>query len=590
MNVFDALPTLHFVRAEWLWALLLLPAAAWWWHRRQRRASAWRGLVDPHLLPALLDTRPGGRGRLALGAMLLGLALAIVALAGPAWRKVEHPLWQTQAPLVVALDLSSAMLANDLPPNRLVQARAKLATLLRERAGGQVGLVAHAGDAFTVAPLTADADNVAVFLDSLAPDVMPVDGQRNDRAIRHGAELLRRAGFRQGRILLLTDHADAAARAAAAEAQRDGYAVSVLGLGTAAGAPYRDAQGRIGQAKLDAASLRALAAAGGGRYATLAPDLSDLGALGALDPQPMAGDTTRGTAGASWRDEGYWLLPPLALLALFAFRRGAGMAAAALLLCVALPARAAGIEGTPWRRADQVAHARMERGAEAYRGGDFEGAAQAYAGLEGADAHYNHGNALAKLGRYDEAIAAYDRALAAQPGMPDAIANRRAVENARKRQQQGEGDRKQARQPSGDSRSGKGDGDPQSQGSPGQQQGQEQAGSRKRQRPSAQPSAGEAPSGGAQPPAAAAQADPQAQRRADAAQRERMQRALARQRAGRGAGAREAEAPARAETPEQRERRLANQAWLRRVPDDPGGLLRARFRLEYERRQREGVE
>ena len=153
MNWLDALPSLHFLRPHWLWALLLLPLAAWWWQRRRRRASAWRGLVDPHLLPHLLV--PGNtRGSLfALVAVLLALVLAVVALAGPAWRKVAQPLWQVRAPLVVALDLSSATLANDLPPSRLAQARAKLATLLRERAGGQVGLVAYAGDAFTIAPL-----------------------------------------------------------------------------------------------------------------------------------------------------------------------------------------------------------------------------------------------------------------------------------------------------------------------------------------------------------------------------------------------------------------------------------------------------
>ena len=90
------------------------------------------------------------------------------------WRQREQPLWQTRAPLVVALDLSSAILANDLPPSRLLQARAKIAELLKERAGGQVGLVAYADEAYTVAPLTDDAANVALFLDALSPDVVPV--------------------------------------------------------------------------------------------------------------------------------------------------------------------------------------------------------------------------------------------------------------------------------------------------------------------------------------------------------------------------------------------------------------------------------
>ena len=114
----------------------------------------------------------------------LALALAVLALAGPSWRRMEVPLWQTRTPLVVAANLSGAMQANDLQPSRLLQMRAKIATLLRERAGGQVGLVAYADDAYTVAPLTDDASNVALFIDALSPDVMPVDGDRADRAQR----------------------------------------------------------------------------------------------------------------------------------------------------------------------------------------------------------------------------------------------------------------------------------------------------------------------------------------------------------------------------------------------------------------------
>ena len=580
MSWLDALPSLHFVRPQWLWALLLLPLAGWWWRRRRQRASIWRGLVDPHLLPHLLE--PGHtRGSLfALLGGLLALALAVVALAGPAWRQVEHPLWQTRAPLVVALDLSSATLANDLPPSRLAQARAKLATLLRERAGGQVGLVVYAGDAFTIAPVTDDAANVALFLDALAPDVMPVDGQRSDRAIAWSARLLERAGFDQGRILLLTDHADADARAAAARAMDDGYRVSVLGLGTPQGAPYRDAQGRIGQARLDAASLRALAATGGGGYATLAADARDLRDLGVLDPQQTGGVLARDGAGASWRDEGYWLLPPLMLLALFAFRRRSGMAAA-LLLCMVLPARAAGVEGTLWRRPDQVAHARMERGADAYRRGEFEQAARAYAGLAGADAHYNRGNALAKAGKYEEAIAAYDDALRRQPGMADAIANRRAVEAMLKRkpsggsqdQQRGEKTQQQGGEPK-----------PGSQGDPAAE-GQGRGETNPASNPERSPPPPEGASRGDQPPKPA---DAEAQAAAEAAQRERMQRALDRQQQSKSDAPPAQAARVPAETPEQRERRLANEAWLKRIPDDPGGLLRAKLRLEYERRQREG--
>ncbi|MBW3551681.1 MAG: VWA domain-containing protein [Proteobacteria bacterium] len=157
--VIEAGATLHLLRPHGLWALLALPLLAGLWQLRRRRASVWRQAVDPHLLPHLIDGRVEARRNTALWLGVLGYLLAVLALAGPSWRQIEQPLWQTRTPLVIALDLSSASLAGDLPPSRLAQARAKIASLLEARQGGQVGLVVYAGDAFTVAPLTEDAAN-----------------------------------------------------------------------------------------------------------------------------------------------------------------------------------------------------------------------------------------------------------------------------------------------------------------------------------------------------------------------------------------------------------------------------------------------
>ena len=575
--VFDGL---HFLRPAWLWALLALPAIGWLWTRRLRRDDAWRASVDAHLLPHLLEPTSNLRTRGTLVGALLACALAILALAGPSWRQVPQPAWQARTPLVIALDLSSATAANDLPPSRLLQARAKIARLLRERDGGQIGLVVFADDAYTVAPLTDDAANIAMFLDALAPEVMPVDGHRPDHAIRHAARLLHQAGFDRGDIVLLTDHGDSAANAAATEAARDGMRVSVIGLGGNNPATVQAPDGSVARVSLDPGSLRALASAGGGEYAGIAPDDADLRALGLLRADATNSVSTQGRAGRSWKDEGYWLLPPLMLLALFAFRRGTGVA----VLCVALllpagwvRAQAQAPDGTLWRRADQVAASRMDEGEAAYREGDFAGATRHYEGLPGADAHYNLGNALAKQGRYDDAIAAYDAALRAKPGMPDAIANKKAVEAAKKRKPPpGQGQRNDPRSKPQDDKGKQQPGE--------QQQGQgapkpnKQDGQGQQQKAPSKPGDGKTD----QP------RDAQAQRAADAAQRERMQRALQQGRETPGPGDTKKENAPRNETPQARERRLANEAWMRRVPDDPGGLLRAKFRLEYERRQLEG--
>lgn len=584
---------LHLLRPRWLFALLALPLLGWWWHRRRVRASAWRDAVDPHLLPHLLEAGAGRRGRWSLAAAACAYTLAVLALAGPSWQQVSQPAWRAPAPLVVALDLSSATLAADLPPSRLLQARAKVAALLEARKGGQVGLVAYAGDAFTVAPLTDDAANVALFLDALEPSVMPVDGQRADRAIEWSARLLRQAGFDRGDILLVTDHADTDAVASAAAVHAEGYVVSALGLGTPSGSAYRGPAGGIDHARLDAASLRTLAIAGGGDYAPLARDLSDLRALGVLDPRLAGVEWEAGDArGRQWLDGGFWLLPLLMLLALLAFRRGGAVAAVLLLAWLPMrPAAAFELEDL-WRRADQQRHVQLMRGAEAYRAGEFAQAAEAWDDLPGADAQYNLGNALAKDGRYRDAIDAYDRALAREAGMADAIANRAAVQALLDKMPPGSGGEGEER---GDE---PGDGQ-QGAGQPGAGEGSPSAGEG-----NGEPASGDskAPSNAVEPGDPGDEGsgatpgteplDPQAQRAADAAQRERMAEAM---QAGEGddedeatqESATGAEAPP-GETDAERERRIANQAWLQRVPDDPGGLLRRKFALEYQRRQQEG--
>lgn len=599
--------TLHFLRPEWLWALLVLPVIIAATVYRQRRGDAWRHTVDAHLLPHLLAAGPRRRARWPW-AIVLGWTLASLAMAGPSWRQQAQPMFEPSAPLLVVLDLSSRINATDLPPSRLLQARAKVGELLRTRQGGQVGLVVYADDAYTVAPLTDDGSNVALYLDALSPEVMPRDGERADRGIDWATRLMRQIGAPQGQILLVSDHADSAAKLAAAQARSLGLQVSVLGLGTPAGAAYRDGSGQIRQAALDEGSLRAVSTAGGGRYARIAADDRDLRALGVLDAREGSASQRPGE-GKQWRDEGFWLLPPLMLLALLAFRRRAVLAA---VLAVGLlpwmgevhaqaPAARSpqAVQGTLWKRGDQLQHQRLADGVQAYRSGDFAAARKQFEGIDNDAGWYNLANTLAREGHYDEAIAAYDRALALHPGMADAVANRAVVDAARKRkpsggqgqdqqkppqngQQKPQNDSQGKQNPQGQQPQ-QGQKDPgQGQPSPGQQ-GQPKPGDDK---PSSNPQPGERGRDGQQAPPQAEDAKAQAQ--ADAQQRQRMQQAMQQAREGEADKNGTPVQGSDGRTPRQREEQQAVEAWMRRVPDDPGALLRAKFQLENERRKREG--
>ncbi|MFC4729403.1 VWA domain-containing protein [Coralloluteibacterium thermophilus] len=588
---------LVFLRPAWLLLLLGLPLLAWLWRRRRQADAAWRDSVDPHLLPHLLDARGGGRRDLPLLLAACVLVLATFALAGPSWRHDSQPLWRPQAALVVALDLSSSMLAEDIAPSRIARVRYKLAELLETRRGGQVGLVVYADDAFVVSPLTEDAATVRAFLDALSPDIMPVDGQRPERAIARAVALMENAGFATGTVLVITDSAGNAAGRAAAAARGKGFTVSVLGVGTEQGAPVTtgsgflaDRGGGLRMPRLDPAALRELAAAGGGRYAALSGDREDLETLGVLDPQAVAAGGEESVVGRR-ADGGIWLVLALLPLALLAFRRGWLMVlAVVMVLPVATPAQAGGLEGA-FRRADQRARDALEAGdverarslardpalaaAAAYRAGDHAAAAAIWERLDGVDADYNRGNALARAGDYEAALAAYDAALARDPGHEDAEANRRAVQEWLERQ------------PPQPQEGGEGGQDPPPEPGPGEdaQQGQGDSPAQPGQDPQQDADAEPGDADGARDPEASPEPEPgdeDAQREAEAAARAEMERALAER--AQQEGTAQVDPEARRED----EQRQAVEQWLRRVPDDPGGLLRRKFELEHRRRQLQG--
>lgn len=580
--------TLHWLRPEWLWALLAAPAVAWLaWHLRHGR-DPWADVVDPALRPHVLeDAGALVRGRwLPLWAAAV-LTCAALALAGPSWHRSEAPLQQSKSPLVITIDLSSASMAEDVAPSRLLLMRAKLQQWLKARPDGQVALVAFARDAYAVAPLTDDPANVAVFIDALSPDVMPDDGQNPGRAIRLAQDLLQQAGDSQGDIVLMTDHADAAAIRAAAAARSDGFRVSALGVGSAAGRPVRDGAGDVSMARLDLASLSALAAAGGGRAVAMETTTADIAQLGVDTPTPGdAGANARSRVDGQWQDDGAWLLIPLMLLLLPAFRRGGALAAMLFLAFGFAAIPQTGHAGDLWRRPEQQAYDHMQSGQQAYRKGDFARAESEFAKVDSVDGAYNRGNALARLGKYREAVQAYDQALRRYPSMADAKANREAVLKAMKqpppkKQQSGKNNQQDKQQQDNQQQNNQQQNKQQqnNQKQPGQQQSGQQQGNPQKsgQQQNDQPLSGAKPDN-SQPE------DRAGQEAADAAQRERMREAVKQGKDDQPA--QQSGGGTQAETPAERERRQQVDAWLRRIPDDPGALLRRKFQLE--RAQRRG--
>ena len=455
----EALQQFHFLRPLWLVALVALPLLFWFGVRKSSAPVELLRLVDAELLPHLLRGRAANRHAPA-GLFALGWMLAALALAGPTWDRVAQPLYASRAAQVVAISLSQQMLSRDVTPSRLDRARYKAHDLLTSNRDGLNALIGYAGEAFVVAPLTSDAGSLNDLLNAMSPDTMPVDGNNAALAIQRGAALIHDANVSGGSLVLITDQADAAADAAARVANAAGVRVSVLGVGTLTGGPIpqasggflRDEQNHIVLAARDDAALAALAASGGGRYAPMTTDGSDVAALKTeLHAGPSVAAT--GEVGDEWQDRGPWLLLPLLLVVAVGFRRG-WLLLLPLILLPMLPGRA---NATDWRdlwqrpdqqaaqtlrqggsakQAQQLARDPAWRGAADYRATDYAAAAKTLQPLPGSNAAYNRGNALAKQGQYDEAIDAYKQALKRDPANADAAANKKAIEDWLKQQKQ----------------------------------------------------------------------------------------------------------------------------------------------------------
>jgi Ca-activated chloride channel family protein len=649
----------HFLSPAWLWVLLVLPLLLWGLRRHQGAANPWLGVVDAKLLPYLLIKGGGERSRLPLILLGLGWVIGVLALANPTWERLPTPVYRSQQAVVVVLDLSQSMHTPDLAPSRLERARYKISDLLDHNADGQTALVAFAGDAFVVAPLSDDRTTVDSLLKVLEPRLMPVTGSRPDLAIATAQRLLTQAGAKHGTVLLVGDDAGGPrALDAANELVDHGHRLSVLGVGTTDGAPLpvrrgglmRDSGGKIVVPQLDKAAMKALAEAGDGRYATITADGRDLRRLFPPQSLQLAGEVEdSGLTTDTWNAMGPWLALLLLPIGMLAFRRGWLVAMVLVLVSGVgggLPSSAMAFEWNDlWQRSDQQAEAAvrqgdlkraaevakdpLRRGAAQFMDGDYSAAAESFASGRDADAAYNRGNALAKLGKYEEAITAYDQALKTQPGMDDAVFNKEQVEALLKKQQeqqQKEGqdgkqsDQDQKDQQQADNQEGQAQQDSQDQQDQQGQQNQDQEGSQQADKQQAgeqdqqqqagaesqpQDQAGESPQ---------QQSDQQQEQQAaqdQAGEEGKEQEATAKADGETGDQSDEQDQPApdhdqeqearqaneaepgeeqtdrqgkAAEAPLDSEEKMAMEQWLRRIPDDPGGLLRRKFLYQYRQR------
>ncbi len=605
----------HLLRPLWLLALVPAVAAIWMLARQSAASRGWEKIVDEHLLRVLL----GAPNSLARRGLLTGfgalLILTIVALSGPTWSRAPQATYRAQSATVLILSLSPTMDAGDVAPSRLVRGRLKVLDILARHREGQIALIAYSGEPYVVSPLTEDAKTIAALVPVLSTDIMPNAGDKLSAALDRAGQLLAQANAAHGLVVVVTDSAgDAPAIQAAARLRDAGHRVSVLAVGLSEGAPVpirgggflKDASGAIIVHKLDAVALERVASHGGGAFSTLSTDDTDLTAVLAAtsSPHPSSDVKSSDSAVTQWRDEGPWLVLILIPLMALLFRRG-WLVAVFVVVLAGVPGQSQAFEleqlwlrkdqqvqramrAEDYSRAAELADDPLRKGEALFRDHKYAEAAEQFSKLESADGDYNRGNALARAGRYSEALSAYESALRRIPNHADAKYNRKLIEelmhrNPPPKSQDSSSDNQQQQQ---------------------QQQSKQQQGSGQAQ---SNPSSGSQDSASQDRNGTDARKDKGQGQNVDN-KNDQKQRGQDDSQNGKSAEQRsenkdaaQAKSDSSDNVPEKaqgemdgsddardREERQAADQWLGRVPDDPGGLLREKFRREYIRRLKRG--
>lgn len=641
------LNSLHFVRSEWFYAFIPLILFLFFAYRTKLNNRNWLSVIDQQLLPYVLSKSGNKQRRYPLLLVFVASSLCITSLAGPVYKKLPQPVYREQSSLVVLLDLSQSMNATDIKASRLSRAKLELLDLLKTRKTGQTALIVYAADAFVVTPLTDDNATIANLVPSLETDMMPAQGSNLSNALSKTSSLFTQAGTIHGDILVITDDIHQRNERAIEKIVSQGHRLSVFGIGTAEGSPIpladggflQNSEGAIVLPRLDSARLQTYALTGSGLYTSLQADDDDIEKLANLfQSAEISKDIdTRDLNADVWQEEGHWLLLPLIFFAALWARKGW---IAVLVLFISstagpVPQSAYAETGNKpllntsnlWSNPDQKAMRAFNSGdnesaartftrpdwkaSAYYRNGDFEAAAKTLEYTESSDGFYNKANALAKLGKYEEAIKAYDKALELDETNDDASYNREQVKQAQQKQQKNSEQQKDQQQ-DGEQQ------DQQSEDSQQQDSKQQDQQQNSEQQDSQQPSdenktdpnqqSEQQPTSDSKPQEndpqqqqmeqeqlkqrdAKAEAEQQKQEEQQYQQDQKEKQEKDEQKDAEAKQNQEVEHKDSEEKPMDievnpmeasiTEEEKATEQWLKRIPDDPGGLLRRKFHYQY---------
>ncbi|MGY5788316.1 VWA domain-containing protein [Vibrio cincinnatiensis] len=446
-----------FLFPAWLWALLPLAGLLIWLFYHPHRPS----LVAPHLAQAMGLTHKKHQHLWLAGVSFCWL-IATLALAGPSFEKRPRPSYTNSAARVVVMDMSLSLYASDLTPNRLSQARYKVLDLLSGWQEGNTGLVAYAGDAYSISPLTTDTATIASLLPNLSPEIMPFPGANAAAGVQLAIDMLRQANVASGDIILIADDISMQ-ESQSIQTLLSGtpWRFILLGIGTTNGSPIRLSDGALLRddqqqtviAKTDFIAMQKLASQVGGHFVAYRNDDQDVHTILRLTETATSNiEQQTGTPLISDAiNHGYWLVILLIIPTLLLFRRGVLLG---LFITMSMFTTSQPVQASAWLNQDQQAWRAYQQGeyesaatlfsssewqgVARYQAGDYQGAIDSWESIPtpSEKIQYNLANAYAQAGQLEKAKQGYQEILNNNPNHQDAQHNLAEVEQALKQQQQ----------------------------------------------------------------------------------------------------------------------------------------------------------
>ena len=321
----------HFLRPGWLSLLPVALCCCYFLYKYSQKKSEWQPLVDAHLLPYLTKGSDKKHSQWPILLLTCIWVLSVFALSGPTWFARALPVIRQTHAVVLAVDMSPAMLAQDLKPNRATRAKFKIRDLLRTMNEVDVGVLAFSKEPYVVSPLTHDPETILSLIPELNPHIMPTTGSDIGAALQRASQMIKQSGLDNGHIFLMTANKPTANDLKIAEKlAKHGFKISVMGVGTRIGAPVPDQvsgfsqqqNGKLLMSKLAVNELTELANKGRGIYSSISPRDKDIEQL--LNSIATSQSNVKNTQQISkqWVDCGIWLLFPILILFAFTFRRG----------------------------------------------------------------------------------------------------------------------------------------------------------------------------------------------------------------------------------------------------------------------------